>query len=123
MYKKYYVVVCDEVLAKVYSIIFKQNCPRLSDASKQVISRIGHWYMEKKSTYLGIFGATGAPHLLPAHVPNMMVLRLICYQTILHGFNASLIKYKKRAFIPYVFYVGYHFVKSPHGLGKKIKTK
>jgi hypothetical protein len=35
----------------------------------------------------------------------------ICYQTILQGFNASLVKDKKRAFIPYGFYVGYHLVK------------
>jgi hypothetical protein len=39
------------------------------------------------------------------------VLGEIFYQTILQGFNASLVKDKKRVFIPYGFYVGYHFVK------------
>jgi hypothetical protein len=98
-------------LARVYFIIFKQNCPRLSEATRKVISRVGNWYLEEKSTYLRIFGAIGAPHLLPAYVPDRLVLGEICYQTILQGFNASLVKDKKRAFIPYRFYVGYHFIK------------
>jgi len=40
-----------------------------------------------------------------------MVLGEIFYHTILQGFNASLLKDKKMLFIPYGFYVGYHFVK------------
>jgi hypothetical protein len=44
-------------------------------------------------------------------VPNRLVLGEICYQTILQGFNASLVKDKKKASIPYGFQVGYNFVK------------
>jgi hypothetical protein len=44
-------------------------------------------------------------------VSDRLVLGEIFYQTILQGFNTSLVKDKKRAFIPYGFYVGYHFVK------------
>jgi len=69
-----------------------------------------HWYLEKKSTYIRIFGAMGAPHLLPAHVIDRLVLGEIYYQTILHDFNTSLVRDKKREFIPYEFYMGYHFV-------------
>jgi len=64
----------------------------------------------KKNLYR-IFGVVGAPLLLPAHVPEKLVLGEICYQTILQVFNASLVRDKKRLFIPYGFFVGYHFVK------------
>jgi hypothetical protein len=42
---------------------------------------------------------------------DRLVLGEICYQTILQGFNASLVKDKKRDFIPYGFQLGYYFVK------------
>jgi hypothetical protein len=35
----------------------------------------------------------------------------ICYQTILQGYNATLVKDKKQAFIPYGFHVGSYLVK------------
>jgi hypothetical protein len=49
--------------------------------------------------------------LLPIYVPNQLVLGEICYQTILQGYNATLVKYKKRAFIPYGFHIGFYQVK------------
>jgi hypothetical protein len=69
-YKKYYAMICDEFLSKLHFIIFKQECPRLSKLVKNIISLIGHWYLEEKSTYLIIFGAIGALHLFPSYVPN-----------------------------------------------------
>jgi hypothetical protein len=35
----------------------------------------------------------------------------ICYQTILQGYNTTLVKDKKQAFIPYGFHVGFYMVK------------
>jgi hypothetical protein len=35
----------------------------------------------------------------------------ICYQTILQGYNATLVKEKKRVFIPYGFHVAFYMVK------------
>jgi hypothetical protein len=67
--------------------------------------------LEEKCTYFRIFGATGAPHLFPAYIPEILALGEIFYQTILQGFNASLVKDKKRVFIPYGFQLGYYFVK------------
>jgi hypothetical protein len=59
----------------------------------------------------GFSGATGAPHLLPVYVPDRLVVGEICYQTILQGYNATLVKDKKRAFIPYGFHIGFYMVK------------
>jgi hypothetical protein len=58
-----------------------------------------------------VFGAIGAPHLLPSHVLVCLVVGEICYQTILQDYNATLVKDKKRAFIPYNFHIGFYLVK------------
>jgi hypothetical protein len=75
--------------------------------------RLSNWplVLGRKVHHLKIFGATRAPHLLPAYVPDRMALGEICYQTILQGFNASLVKDKKMVFIPYGFQLEYYFVK------------
>jgi hypothetical protein len=51
--------------------------------AKKMISKVGHWYLDERATYIRVFGATRAPHILPAHVPDQFVIREICYQTIL----------------------------------------
>jgi hypothetical protein len=95
---------------------------RLSEETQNFISRIGHWYLEEKSTYIRILGAFGEQHLLLACVLDRLVLEEICYQNILQGFNASLEKNKKREFIPYGLYVGYHFVKDTTHVRKEDKN-
>jgi hypothetical protein len=76
-----------------------------------VAARVGHWYLDECSTYIRVFEATRAPRLLPSHVPDQLIMGEICYQTILQGSNATLVKGKKRAFIPYGFYVGFYLLK------------
>jgi hypothetical protein len=110
-YKRFYALICDEFIARVHFIIFRKECPRLSATTKKMISKVGHWYFKETSTYIRVFGATGAPHLLPVHVPDHLILGDICYQTILQGYNASLVKDKKRDFIPYGFHIGFYMVK------------
>jgi hypothetical protein len=67
--------------------------------------------LEETTTYIRVFGATGAPHLLPTHVLDKLIVEEIYYQTILQGYNATLVKDKKREFIPYGFHVGFYMVK------------
>ena len=73
-YKKFYAMICDEFIARIHFIIFRQNCPRLSEATKKMIYKVGHWYVEEKRTYIMVFGAIGAPHILLACVPYHLVL-------------------------------------------------
>jgi hypothetical protein len=110
-YKKSYALICDQFIARIYFLLFRKECPRLSEEAKKVISKVGHWYLDERETYIRVFGATGAPHLLPIYVPDRLVLGEICYQTILQGYNATLVKDKKRAFIPYGFHIGFYMVK------------
>jgi hypothetical protein len=110
-YKKSYVVIYDHFIARTYFFLFRKECPRLSDKAKKFITKIGHCYLDERETYIRVFGATRAPHLLPIYVTNRLVLGEICYQTILHGYNANLVKDKKRAFIPYGFHIRFCMVK------------
>jgi hypothetical protein len=89
MYKKSYSLICDEFIVHIHFILFKKECPRLLVAGKKVIAKVGHWYLDERDTYIRVFGATAAPHLLPAHVPNRLVVGEICYQTILQGYNTT----------------------------------
>jgi hypothetical protein len=41
-YKKYYSLICNEFIARVYFITFKREFPRLSVAAKKMISKVGH---------------------------------------------------------------------------------
>jgi len=54
----------DGFIDQVHSLIFKKYYPRLSEAAGRVIYNIGNWYLEERSTYIIIFGATRSPHLL-----------------------------------------------------------
>jgi hypothetical protein len=69
-YKISYAMICDGFIARIYFIIFRKEFPRLSVASKKMIAKVGHWYFEETSTYIRVFGATGAPHLLPRSCPR-----------------------------------------------------
>jgi hypothetical protein len=76
-----------------------------------MVAKVGHWYLYERSTYIRVFRAIGAPHLLPAHVPDWLVVGEICYYTILQGYNTTLVKDKKQSFIPYSFHVWFYMVK------------
>jgi len=78
---------------------------------KWIISKVSNWYLDERDAYIRVFGAIEAPHLLLVYVPNRLVFGEKCYQTILQGYNATLVKDKKRYFIPYGFHVGFYMVK------------
>jgi hypothetical protein len=109
--QKSYSLICDEFIACIYFLLFKKECLRLSVVAKKIIAKVGHWYLDERDTYIRIFGAIEAPHILPVHVLDQLVVGEICYQTILQGYNATLVKDKKRVFIPYGFHVGFYMVK------------
>jgi len=110
-YTKSYSLICDEFIAQMYFILFKKECPRLSFAAKKSISKVGHFYLDEHDTYIRVFEATRAPHLLPSHVPYRLVVGEMCYQTVLQGYNTTMVKDKKRAFIPHHFRLGFYLVK------------
>jgi hypothetical protein len=82
-FKKYYSPICDEFIAHIYFIIFNKEFPRLLAEAKKIIAKVGHWYLNESATCIRVFGATEAPHILLAHVPDQLVMGEICYHTIL----------------------------------------
>ena len=73
-YKKSHALICDEFIARIYYILFKKECSRLSVTTKKMIEKVGHWYLDEHSTYIKVFRATKLPHLLTTHVPNRLVV-------------------------------------------------
>jgi hypothetical protein len=80
--------------------------------SKKFSINVQQTWMSKEGESHTFCMATEAPHFLPDHIPDQLILGEICYQTILQGYNATLVKDKKRAFIPYRFHVGFYIVKN-----------
>jgi hypothetical protein len=48
-YKKYYSLICDEFITRIYFVIFKKECPRLSSVAKKKIAKVGHWYLDESA--------------------------------------------------------------------------
>jgi hypothetical protein len=61
MYKISYAMICDGFIARIYFIIFRKECPRISVVAKKMISKVGHWYFEETSIYIRLFGDTVHP--------------------------------------------------------------
>jgi hypothetical protein len=102
-YKRFYALICDEFIDRVHFIIFRKEFPRLTAEAKNMVSKVGHWYFEETNTYIKVFRATGAPHLLPIHVLDQLIVGEICYQTILQGYNATLLKERRELLYPMAF--------------------
>ena len=107
-YKIYYAQICDFFMYRLYSLILGWKCPRLSKHPKKIMACIRNWYLEEKHTYLWIFGATNPPHLCPTYVPDRF---LVGDQSIMKGFNDTLVKDKNKIFIPYNFQIWYYTVR------------
>lgn len=96
-----YTQICEKFFAPLYELIICKPCPRLSDKAIEVLQDIGDWYIDERSTYINIYGETKAPHTLPVHVPNRLVIREVAYKTAIHGFNAYLARHQKKLCPPY----------------------
>jgi hypothetical protein len=70
MNKNSYVVIYNHFIARIYLFLFRKEFLRLSNEAKKFIAKVGHWYLDEQETYIRVFGATRAPHLLPIYVPE-----------------------------------------------------
>jgi hypothetical protein len=67
-------MICDGFIARIYFIILRKEFPRISVETKNMIAKVGHWYFEETRTYIRVFKATGAPHLLPVHFSDHLIM-------------------------------------------------
>jgi len=55
-----------------------------------VLSKTHGWYLDEKPTYICIYVAINSRHILPMHVPNILVIKRITHQMEFHGSNDHL---------------------------------
>jgi hypothetical protein len=77
----------------------------MTDKAQEIVRRIGDWYILEYDTYIRIYGANKAPHLLPRFILYMVVLQEIMYQIVIHKVGASLYRDKKSIWPPLPFWV------------------
>jgi hypothetical protein len=80
----------------------------MTEKAMQLISTIGDWYVTENGTYIRVFGATKAPHLLPKLIPDKLAIQEVAYQTLLRGVGASLARDKKAPWPALPLYIGYY---------------
>lgn len=103
---KQYTRICDNFFALLYQLVLHKPTTGLSKEAIEIVSLLGDWYINEDNAYIKIYVATKPPHMLPRYVPNIPVLKEVAYQTIMHGFNDSLIKDQKKLCPTYLLYIG-----------------
>lgn len=95
-------------MAPMYTFIFCKPAQCMTEKAMQLISTIGDWYVTENGTYIRVFGATKAPHLLPKLIPDKLAIQEVAYQTLLRGVGASLARDKKAPWPALPLYIGYY---------------
>jgi hypothetical protein len=57
-YKRSYSLICDQFITPIHFLLFKKEFPRMSYAAKKFISKVDHWYLDERATYIRVVGAT-----------------------------------------------------------------
>jgi hypothetical protein len=94
-YRTEYDHICNHFFAPLYESIFCAPAPCMANKALSILQNIGDWYLLEHGTYIRVYGATKAPHLLPRFVPDKLVLQELAYQTIVHRVGAALCRNKK----------------------------
>ena len=75
-FKKQLNAIHDDFMGPLYSIIFNQIAPRLSNEARETINIIGDWYIQEYFTYIRDFGASSTPYFLAQYVLYILFLRI-----------------------------------------------
>jgi hypothetical protein len=78
----------------------------MTNKALAIIRRIGDWYLMEHGTYIRIYGAMKAPHLLPRYVPDKLVLQEVAYQTVINRVREILYRDKKAIWPPLPLWIG-----------------
>jgi hypothetical protein len=93
-------------LAPMYEFIFCAPTLCMTDKVLEIIQNIGDCYLMENETYIRIYGATKAPHLLLRFVPNKLVVQEITYQIVIYGVGAALYRENKAMWHLLLLWVG-----------------
>lgn len=67
-YKEDYELICNELFATIYQILFGEEAPCPSPEGQKIVKEYGDWYMTPNGVYIIIEGSITAPHWLPHFV-------------------------------------------------------
>jgi hypothetical protein len=76
--------------------IFGNLPPRISNSIMKNLSRVADWYVEKKFSYIKVFGTSVPPHALPLLIPDRLTCRDIARQTVIDGISKELKGFSKK---------------------------
>ena len=62
------------------------------EEERVIVGSIGDWYVTENHTYIRIYRATKAPHILPKYITDHVILSKIAYQTFVHEVGATLVR-------------------------------
>lgn len=94
-YKRNYESICNDLFIPLYHILTDRLAYYMSEEARVIVGSIRDGYVTKDHTYIRIYGATKAPHILPRYVTDHVILLEIAYQTLVHGLRAALVRKKK----------------------------
>ena len=97
-YSEHYEYLCKVFLAPLYKLVFNKPCSIFVEESLQALDPLGDRYIERDGNYLWLYGCTSAPHILPKHVLDILVLMEVAYKTAKFGANVKLKEHKKGLF-------------------------
>jgi hypothetical protein len=71
--------ICEHFLIPLYQLLFCSPMPCMTDKAQAIVGRVGDWYLLEYGTYIRVYGATKAPHMLSKFVLHRLALQEIAY--------------------------------------------
>jgi len=94
-YQSNYEKNCNDFLLSLHHLLTGRQSYCILGNARQSLLKIGDWFVNEKFTYIRIYGATKALHLLPKIVTDHMVLMEISYQSYCYGIGVVLNRKKE----------------------------
>ena len=72
-YFSHYKSICEDLIMPLYRLIFLAECDCMPEEALKVVQDNGHYYLTEEGLYLGMFGRSRAPSLLPKYATYYVI--------------------------------------------------
>ena len=72
-YYSYYREICEHFIVPLYTLIFLVECNCMSEEAFKVMKEYGSYYLTEDGLYVGMYGGSRAPSLLPIYATNYVL--------------------------------------------------
>jgi hypothetical protein len=94
------------VVVPMHISIFSQPPPRISDKDAKYLIHVADWYIERKFSYIRVFGCSVPPYALPLFLPDNLVCHEISRQRVLDRINKELKGFHKKVWPHFPIHIG-----------------